>query len=190
MSRRNILRAGAIFLLLAWIGFSVAEKKKQKAEFCIGCHAKNMHRKKYEAFRSIPPKNLAGIHNGKTCVFCHRGTATEEKIALHGKKIWNTLCYFSGNFEEPQKITWPWVDGACMDCHQRLKADGIFHGAIAHGGKKFPVRCAECHRSHPEEGKREKYFLSLEILRERCDSCHKNYDKIKKYLDTFSKGET
>jgi hypothetical protein len=187
MNRRKILRGGVIFLLLLLIGFSVSEKQKEQAEFCVGCHAKNLHQQKYKTFRSVPPVNLAGIHNGKACVFCHRGTTVEEKIALHGKEIWNLLCYFSRNFEEPRKISWPWVDGACAECHRKLKADGLFHGAMAHEGKKFPVRCTECHQSHPEGRKREKYFLSREILRERCDSCHRNYDKIKKYLDTFSK---
>ena len=187
--KRFLLSGGTVLLAAFILLYFMLEAQKSKPEFCVSCHltpTQKLHQEKYADFTSPLPKNMAGLHRKKiACAGCHEGQEWTQKAAQAGKEAWNTLRYFLGSFREPRELSPPLLDHGCEKCHGQLKAKEVFHRAQAHGGKKFPTRCTECHLSHKKEGKREKFFLLREDLRRQCLRCHPNYPVMEEYLKEF-----
>lgn len=188
MKNRFLLFGGIFFLTGFSTLFFYVEEKKSSPGFCVSCHlspTQKLHQKKYDGYREADPKNMAALHRKEIpCIGCHEGDGYWNKFAQAKKEGWNTLRYFMGTFEEPEKLSPPWFDANCVKCHQRLKAKELFHQAQAHGGK-FVVRCTECHSSHKKGGKKEKYFIPQDLLREQCLRCHRDYPRAEEYVRTF-----
>jgi hypothetical protein len=100
-------------------------------------------------------------------------------VKLHAAA--DAFWYFSGHFEEPQRMPWPLWDEDCVKCHTRLGTsrsgdanERPFHRSLGHN-VNLGVACVDCHEVHESDGDPEASFVEANRVRTQCAHCHADF---------------
>jgi hypothetical protein len=176
---------------LSWI---VSDRLEQENEFCVSCHLTpeiRLHDPMSRDFGRRPPASLAARHAevgvagrddpGFRCIDCHGGTSWPGRFRVKLHAAVDAFRYFSGQFEEPERMPWPLWDEDCVKCHTTLGAtpsgdsdERPFHRGLGHN-ENLGVDCVGCHRVHETGVDPEASFLEATHLRAQCAYCHSDF---------------
>ncbi|MBF0169985.1 MAG: NapC/NirT family cytochrome c [Nitrospinae bacterium] len=179
----SILFLIPLFAVAIW---QAGEQVKQSPDFCVSCHLQSgqpLHGEKERAMKGTPPRTLAGAHHQATtgerpgCYRCHRGSGRGERVVTAWYELKNTVTYLVGAFEEPKRLSRPFRDESCLDCHRALRRDaarGGYHAFAAHDGIAR-IACADCHPIHTSAEGEGLYRRA--VIEGKCAACHQRPDQ-------------
>ncbi len=180
-----LLLAGAPAAAVAAFGAGVAvtDYLERDNVFCVSCHvtgAKRLHQDKFDTSFPVDGRaaTLAAAHHGAgvepfKCVDCHNGATVADKLLIKAQAARDTVAYFMGDFEEPERMRFALGNRLCLKCHTTAgktpETPTAFHNAPHH--TDLPFLCYACHAVH-RQARLETRFLMRDIVQPVCDSCH------------------
>ena len=184
-----IARAAWLPLLAASIIFFIFSGTVRHYEsddsFCASCHVEPEKQFYLQSIKKGVPETLASYHAGKdtACIECHSGPWITGQAAAQISGLINLYAYYTGNYTIPGKTKRPVGDGGCTRCHSdfmwMMERPAHYHSPQLRSkwsemGGPYNT-CDACHPSHTmfEEHKNHRIYFTEEMLKKRCDSCHK-----------------
>ena len=195
-------RMRAILLALVTVGlaglgvvsWTVSDRVERENEFCLGCHLTpdvRLHEAIGRDFEHRPPASLAARHaevgvadredEGFRCIDCHGGTSWPGRLRVKVLAATDAARYFTGHFDEPERMPWPLWDEDCRKCHKSFDHAGTaewderpFHEGIGHRDN-LGVACVDCHRVHDTGVDPDAHFLRASHVRTQCARCHSDF---------------
>jgi predicted CXXCH cytochrome family protein len=193
-------RSRATLLVLVGLGlagigavsWAVSDRIERQNDFCVSCHLTpevRLHDPMGRDFVHRPVASLAARHSevagrdaqGFHCIDCHGGTSWPGRLRVKLFAATDAAWYFSGHFEEPERMQWPLWDEDCIKCHTSLgtahsegSEERPFHAGLGHR-ENMGVDCVSCHRAHDTGVDPEKSFLRADHVRVQCAHCHSDF---------------
>jgi len=177
---------GALTVIIAigagTLGVAGIDHVESRRAFCVSCHLPDgtpLHEFKGQLGEIFPPVDGTAVHfqssKDFSCAECHKGSGLKERAKVLGGSFKNTLRYFFGHFEEPEKLNFSISNATCTNCHTpNLSTIQIekFHGIKAHR-YPFPVECTACHLAHGKQPSREAFLVrESAVTMKVCGACH------------------
>ena len=179
------------------LGWVVTDHLEQDDDFCNACHLEPevpLHIAIRRDFDAGAPATLAAVHGSARvdaradsdfrCIDCHGGHGFASRARVKVLAGLDGLYYLTGQFEEPDHMAWPLLDGDCRHCHATLGETAAadipdwesqrFHQIPLHN-VDLGVDCVECHLVHEVGGNADNYFLHANQVRSQCARCHVEY---------------
>lgn len=184
----------ALALVAAPLAWWTTDRLESDDDFCNSCHLPNgtpLHREIRADFDERPPASLAARHaewlpsegSGSPavrCIDCHGGVGPLGRARIKLLSLKDTVLYLTGQFHEPDEMSWPLWDADCRQCHPHFEPkgegfDGVaFHDMPVHN-VDLGIDCVDCHSAHAAGGDPDLWFLRVDPLRSRCAQCHIEY---------------
>ena len=183
--RRWALFIGLVVLALA-AGTGGAVTLEEHDPFCAACHTEpeTTYVRQIEMAQTQGfAETLAAFHalptdadaDGVRCIDCHGGVGVRGRVMALATAAGDTVKFVSGRYEQPARLSEPFPDETCIQCHADYADDPAFenhvHWAFAEEGAPTDIRCADCHVSHAP-GNDFDLYLSRPVVFPLCEECH------------------
>ena len=192
-----LLMTAALTVVVAPAAWWITDILEADDDFCNSCHlpaGTPLHTEIRDDFDGRPPASLAARHAdlmllnrpdspNLRCIDCHGGVGLLGRARVKLLAVKDTFLYLSGQFGEPERMSWPLWDADCRQCHLRFakRREGFdgdaFHGKPGHN-VDLGVDCVECHTAHDAGVDPNLWFLRADAIRARCAQCHVEYAQI------------